>query len=421
MLDKDQNELLARTGPGTSMGATMRRYWLPALLTWELPEADCPPVSLKLLGEKLVAFRDSGGQVGIVDEVCPHRGASLWLGRNEEYGLRCVYHGWKFDINGNCTAMMNEPENLSFAQKVHLKSYPALESGGIIWTYMGPPDLQPEPPAFEFTRVPETHRHVSKVSEECNWLQAMEGGIDTSHAPILHRKLRNDVQRGGISPTSPFVRGRAPILEVDTTDYGYRYFGVRPLDEGGVFVRGYHFVLPFTQMRPGEQRINGEVIPGHFWVPIDDHNTMVWNWEYSTGDPLTVEDREQRTDGNGPEDVDYLDAFRSRRNMRNKWLIDRNVQKYETFTGIEGINTQDRAVQESMGPIVDRSKEHLGPADRAIIAARKLLLEAVRTVQDGGEPYGVRATYAHARAAQEIVPDSGDWRQSLIPKMYGEK
>ncbi|MBV8089314.1 MAG: Rieske 2Fe-2S domain-containing protein, partial [Alphaproteobacteria bacterium] len=270
MLTREDNELVTRTGPGTPMGNVLRRYWIPAFLARELPEPDCPPVRVRLLGEKLVGFRDSQGRVGLVDEFCPHRRASLWFGRNEESGLRCVYHGWKFDVDGNCVDQMNEPE--PFCQKVRLTTYPTVEIGGLIWAYMGPREKMPPPPAFEWTQVPETHRHVSKVWEECNWLQALEGGIDTSHAPILHRTITANTTRPGIPVQGPFVRGKAPTLEVDVTDYGYRYVGIRPLDEDKTYVRSYHFVMPFTQIRPqqisrgpGGDRTN---IAGHIWVPI---------------------------------------------------------------------------------------------------------------------------------------------------------
>ncbi len=168
MVTAQDNELLTRTGPGTSMGEVMRRYWIPALISWELVEPDGPPVRVKLLGEELVAFRDTNGRIGLLDEFCPHRRVSLWLGRNEECGLRCVYHGWKYDVDGNCVDQMNEPRQ--FKERVHLAAYPTVELGGVIWAYMGPPELQPPPPRFAWTQVPDTHRHVTKVIQECNWL-----------------------------------------------------------------------------------------------------------------------------------------------------------------------------------------------------------------------------------------------------------
>jgi phthalate 4,5-dioxygenase oxygenase subunit len=417
MLAREDNELITRVGPGTPMGNTMRRYWIPALLAWELPEPDCPPVRVRLLGEDLVAFRDTSGRIGLLDEYCPHRLVSLFFGRNEECGLRCVYHGWKFDVEGRCVDMMNEPAELSFKNKIRTTSYPTVEVGGIVWAYMGPPELQPPLPNFAWTQVPATHRHVSKVIQENNWLQGLEGGIDTSHAPILHRLITTDSSRPGIKLTSPFVRGKAPTLAVDVTDYGYQYAGIRPLGETEVHIRAYHFIMPFHQIRPSLTERGNPSIAGHIWVPMDDDNTMVYNWEYSiTDEPMNEEDRLERRLGNGPLDVDQT-TFRSQRSRENNYLLDRQVQKTENFTGIEGINTQDRAVQESMGRIVDRSKEHLGPADKAIIQARRLLLEAVKTVQAGGTPRGVNATYYTLRAAEGVLPHEADWHELLTPEI----
>jgi phthalate 4,5-dioxygenase oxygenase subunit len=417
MLTREENELITRIGAGTPMGDTMRRYWIPAVLARELPEPDCPPVRVKLLGEDLVAFRDTEGRVGLLGEFCPHRGASLFFGRNEECGLRCVYHGWKFDVGGRCVDMMNEPEELSFKHKIRQTSYPTVELGGLIWAYLGRPGLEPPAPKFAWTQAPATHRHVSKVIEECNWLQALEGGIDTSHAPILHRLITTNSTRPGISPTNPFVRGKAPTLVVDLTDWGYQYAGLRPLDEADMHIRTYHFVLPFHQIRPHQTNKGSAAVAGHIWVPMDDETTMVYNWHYSTTDEaLDDVDRRERRSGNGPDDVDQT-TFRSIRNRRNNYMLDRRVQKTETFTGIDGINAQDRGIQESMGPIVDRSKEHLGPADKAIIQARRLLLGAIKAVGDGGTPRGVAPTYYTLRASEGVLPRDADWRQLLTPEM----
>ncbi len=415
MLSKAENERVTKVGPGTPMGETLRRYWMPALLSWELPAPDCPPVRVRLLGEDLVAFRTTDGAVGILEEFCPHRGASLWLGRNEENGLRCVYHGWKFDASGQCVDQMNEPE--PFAAKIRAASYPSVELGGVIWIYMGAMDKQPAPPRFDWTQVPETHRAVSKVMEECNWLQALEGGIDTSHFTIMHRVLKKNSSQGGVGVNTPGVRGGPPTLEVDITDYGYAYFGIRPLEDSQ-YARGYHFVMPFTQLRPPDS--DKPQVHGHYWVPIDDENCMVWNFYYSYGEQ-PLDDQSVRDGGAGNAYGTHVDAengFRSLRNRSNDWLIDRDAQKTETFTGVEGINQQDRAVQESMGRIVDRSREHLGPADQAIIATRKLLLEAVQTVEDGGDPRGTGSSYHEVRAAERTLPSSGDWRKELLPLMY---
>jgi len=418
MLSREENELLTRTGLGTPLGGVMRRYWIPALLSWELAEPDGPPVRLGLLGEKLVAFRDTHGRIGVLEEFCAHRGVSLWLGRNEEGGLRCVYHGWKYDVDGNCVDQMNEPQD--FKSKVHMKSYPTVELGDIIWTYMGPPELQPPPPKFAWTQAPESHRHITKVIQECNWLQGLEGGIDQSHAAILHRALSTRATKTeiGISPTDPAVRGNAPRLEVERTDYGYRYFSIRPLGEEGTFIKARHFVMPFTQIRSVTSRsANCVRAPGHFWVPMDDENCMVWNWEHSIDidKPLTDEERSLERQGNGPKHVDQK-TFRSYRNKRNDWGIDRHMQKYETYSGIEGINNQDRATQESMGPIVDRTKEHLGPADQAIIVGRKVLLETIKTVQNGGTPPGTGTSYYNLLGMEGVLPND-NWREPALARM----
>ena len=414
MLSCEDNELLTRVGPATPMGITMRQYWVPALLAHEVPTPDCPPVRVKLLGEDLVAFRDSDGRIGLLDEFCPHRRASLFLGRNEDCGLRCVYHGWKFDVTGQCVDMMNEPEDLGFKAKIRTAAYPVVEGGGIVWAYMGA-GTPPPPPLFAWTGTPETRRHVSKVIQESNWLQGLEGGIDTSHAPILHRVIDPDSKRAGFKPKDPFVRGKAPTLVVDLTDYGYRYAGIRPLDRSDVHVRAYHFILPFHQIRPSRNEDGVPLTAGHIWVPMDDETTMVYNWVVTVRDESLPEDERLETRlGNGPDAVDQT-TFRSRRNRQNNYLLDRHVQKTETFTGIDGINLQDRAVQESMGRIVDRSKEHLGPADKAVIQARRLLLEAVRTVRDGGTPRGIAPTYYALAAAEGVLPRDTDWRTLLAP------
>jgi phenylpropionate dioxygenase-like ring-hydroxylating dioxygenase large terminal subunit len=417
MLSREENEIVTRVGPGTPMGTTLRMYWVPALLASEIAEPDCPPVRVKLLGEDLVAFRDSQGRIGLLDELCPHRRVSLYFGRNEDCGLRCIYHGWKFSVDGSCTEMMNEPPENDFSHKVRVTAYPTCELGGIVWTYMGPPEKMPPLPKFRWTQVPETHRNVTKVIEECNWLQGLEGGIDTSHAPILHRLLTEDSKRGGFKPSNPFVAGKAPKLVVDLTDYGYQYAGVRSLADDKVHIRTYHFVLPFHQVRPHKLECGSPGDAGHCWVPMDDETTMVYNWVYSTSDePLHEADRLEASLGNGPLHVDQA-TFRSKANRSNDYMLDRQVQKTETFSGIDGINAQDRALQESMGKIVDRSKEHLGPADIAIIQARKLLRDAVRTAAAGGSPNGTGTSYYTMQAREAVLPAAADWKRELTPEI----
>jgi len=418
MLSREENELLTRVGAATPMGRTMRRYWIPALLSREI-EPDGPPVRVRLLGENLVAFRDSRGHIGLLDEYCPHRRASLFFGRNEECGLRCVYHGWKFDVDGSCIEQMNEPE--SFAHKVRVTAYPTCELGGLVWAYMGPAEKIPPLPKFAWTQAPESHRHVSKVVQECNWLQGLEGGLDTSHAPILHRLLRdNAAGGGGIKPSNPYVRAGAPRLVVDITDYGYQYTGLRQLGDAEQHVRTYHYILPFHQIRAASNEIGDWGDAGHAWVPIDDETTMVYNWVYSRKEALSEEERLERAIGNGPAHVDQTN-FRSKANRANNYLIDRAAQKTDTFTGINGINVQDRAIQESMGPICDRSQEHLGPADKGIIQMRRLLREAVHTAEANGRPPGLDPSYYDLYCALQVLPRDVDWRAILAPDLGREK
>ncbi len=424
MISQAENIALTQVGPRTPMGELMRRYWMPALLSWELAEADGEPVRVKLLGEQLVAFRDTEGRIGLLEELCPHRLVSLWLGRNEECGLRCVYHGWKFDVNGQCVDMMNEPPESDFPSKMTTVSYPTIEMGGVIWAYMGPREHMPAAPKFEWAAVQETHRHVTKNIQECNWLQALEGGIDSAHATILHRTLRPDTTYAGLRIDSPQVQGRPPDLEVDVTDYGYRYVGIRSLGDEGNHVRAYHFVMPFHQIRASQRGYRGKPGPvgflasGHMWVPMDDNSVMVWNWDLSYDDPIEDQERVDmdRSYGRGPEHM--LDSFRTRVNRDNSWMIDRAVQRTETFSGIEGVNAQDVAVQESMGYVVDRTRENLSRTDMAIVYARRMLLQATRTVAEGATPPGAGDNYYMLRPAQAVLPPGVDWRDALWDDLY---
>jgi phenylpropionate dioxygenase-like ring-hydroxylating dioxygenase large terminal subunit len=416
MLSTADNEQITRVGKGTPMGDVMRRYWMPILLGWELAEPDCDPVRVRVLGEDLVAFRDTSGRLGLLADACPHRRVSLYFGRNEENGLRCVYHGWKFDVDGNCVDMPSEPEASNFKSKVRTPAYPVIELGNVIWAFLGPKEHMPPPPNFEWTMVPDTHRGVTRIWQECNWVQALEGGIDTSHSSFLHNNDLSD-------KTRLRTRSTAPEVEVEPTDYGYTYSSTRHLGDEGNYVRTYHYVLPFHQLRANQVTQSGGYnmpkVAGHCWVPIDDENTMVFNWTYTWGDePLPEADRTLRGTGNELYvDIDVENQFRSFRTRANDYLMDRRVQRTQTFTGISGVNTQDRALQETMGIIADRSMERLGTTDRAIIMMRKLLVKAIETVQDGGTPVGARGEYYGIRAIDAILPADESW-QVLKPDMY---
>jgi phenylpropionate dioxygenase-like ring-hydroxylating dioxygenase large terminal subunit len=418
MLSNEENELVTRVSAGTPMGRVMRRYWVPALLTSELPHADCAPVRVRLLGERLVAFRDSQGRVGLLEEFCAHRRVSLFLGRNEENGLRCVYHGWKYDVEGKCLDMPNEPPEYDFKEKIRLTAYPTVELGGVIWAYLGPREIKPVFPKFEWTQVPESHRVVSKSWQECNWLQALEGGIDSSHSSFLHRALRDDAENYGVRGVR--VTSTAPKNEVEVTDYGLVYVSSRSIDERQQYVRVYHYVMPFhtffaRQVGQGDKR--KPQISGHIFVPMDDENCMVYNLSYSFGEePLFEKESIEIFRGRGPGEV--LPDFRKRRNKDNDWLIDRRVQKSETFSGIHGINTQDHAVQESMGAIVDRTQEHLGSSDKAVIAARRLLIQVAKTIKDNDRVPGIGPSYYNVRAIDQIIDEGVHWQKALEAEVY---
>lgn len=412
MLKREDNELISRVGPGSPMGDVMRRYWMPALLSSELPHADSDPVRVRLLGEDLVAFRDTNGKVGLVAANCPHRGASLFFGRNEEAGLRCVYHGWKFDTSGQCIDMPNEPAESDFRTKVKAIAYPTQDKAGVVWAYLGPTDRQPPLPDLEWMRAPEGHSWISKTHEACNYLQAMEGGLDTSHSSFLHR----DFDGEGLA--NPRVRSTAPRLEVLNTDYGYMYASLRHLRQDKQnFVRVYHYVMPFYQLRAGGAANTLGHTDGHMWVPIDDVSCYAWNFHCSTTKPITYEQWQavEHRFGRGIAEDFIPGTFKLKANASNDFMLSRERQRTVNYTGIEGTNTQDFAVQESMGPIYDRTQEHLGSADTAIIQMRRLLLEAVRDVADGRDPVGSHSTTANTvRPAQMYLPEDAKWTETSL-------
>ncbi len=331
MLRPEENERLVRVGPGTPAGELFRRYWQPAALSTELPERDGAPIRVRLLGEDLIAFRDSTGRVGLLDAFCRHRRAPLFFARNEDCGLRCVYHGWKFDADGRCVDMPSEPADSPLKEAASIKSYPTIEQGGIVWAYLGPPDKRPSGPDFEWTRAPETHRTVSKSLQTSNYLQGLEGGLDTAHVSFLHNNRLGD-------RSNYFVRDGAPKIEVYETPYGYNYVSHRKFDGEKNFVRLYQYVMPCQQMRPNivfSNVANNSRVPrydGHIWVPVDDEHTLVYNFmcgadENCALDPDYVETIEA---GYGRGKDDYIPGtFSLKANLANDYFIDRQAQKKE--------------------------------------------------------------------------------------------
>jgi phthalate 4,5-dioxygenase len=412
VLSREDNERLVRVGPGTPAGRLFRRYWLPALLASEIPEPDGAPVRVRMLGEDLLAFRDSSGRAALVDAFCAHRRAPLFFGRNEADGIRCAYHGWKFDLTGACVDIPSEPATSNMKSRIRLKAYPAVERGGVIWAYMGPRESMPEPPDYEWTRAPEAHRHVSKTLEHCNYLQALEGGLDTAHSSFLHNNRLGD-------RTQLRQRDTAPRIDVEPTDYGYYYVSHRKAGADGSYVRVYQYVMPSQQMRGAVGALREERdlprLDGHIWVPIDDEHTHVYNWMcgYDRTVSFSEEFREQAESyfGRGTKDL-VPGTFRLKKNLSNDYEVDRQKQKTQSYTGIDGINTQDFALQEGMGPIVDRSQENLGTSDKAIVTMRRLMLEAVDAVERGDDPRGLHpASYRGVRPYDGLVPPEANWRE----------
>ena len=397
MLTQHENDLLTRTGPGTPMGTLMRRYWVPVLFSSQLDRADGPPQRVTLFSEKLVAYRDSIGDVGLVQERCPHRGASMFFGRNEEHGLRCVYHGWKFDREGRCVDMPSEPPESTFKQKVHIAAYPCIERGGIVWAYMGPPDRKPAFPAIEWTAVPESHRMTSRHLQQCNWFQGLEGGFDASHLTFLHR--------GGTGTPG----GRVPLAteyEPLPAPFGMIMASGRPQPEERVQWSLDLMVMPFHKLINRHGRPDAP-IGAHMWVPVDDESCMIYSIEYHPDRPLELDEMRRSSDflyihaENAPGNDHCLI------NRDNDYLVDRDLQASgESYTGIKGIGMQDCGVQESMGPIADRTQEHLGRSDILIIQLRRLMLNTLARLSEGIEPPGLDAASCHVRSAVKVLPKS---------------
>ncbi|MBV9325398.1 MAG: Rieske 2Fe-2S domain-containing protein [Chloroflexi bacterium] len=410
MLIPEENEALCRVGPGTLMGKLMREYWVPALLSSEVPAPDSDPLRVLILGEQLIAFRDTGGQVGLIQNNCPHRGASLFFGRNEESGLRCVYHGWKFSVDGTCVDMPNEPAESDFKHKVRAVAYPTRERGGIVWAYLGPRSTPPPLPSFEGNMLPEDEGQVTAIQRECNWFQGLEGDIDTSHFSFLHAgSMDVSTQQPGTF-SYYMLADRAPRYSVVDTDFGTMYGAYRETDDGRRYWRVANFLFPFWTMPP--QGMLGHKITARGWVPMDDTHTMF----YMAGPrfrraaaPAGPWNRMQ------PNTTNWLGRFRLTANASNDYMIDREKQRrnsaMDDFTGIQGIHLQDQAITESEGPLYDRSSEHLASSDMMIIRVRRRLMMAAHALAEQGlTPPGVDDPEVFgARAGGVFLPREAEW------------
>ena len=408
MLSRDDNELLCRIGPGTPMGNLMRQYWVPAALSSELPEPDGAPLRVRLLGEDLIAFRVSSGAVGLIQNSCPHRGASLFYGRNEAEGLRCVYHGWKFDVGGRCVDMPIEPAESNFKQKVRAVTYPCVERGGLIWTYLGPRPTPPPMPELEATMLADNRIQV--YQRDCNWIQALEGDIDTGHTVYLHL---GGVDASEVPPDSwarYALADRAPRYEVTDTDSGVMYGAYRPAEADTNYWRIANFLFPFYAMVP--TGVLGLEVRVRAWVPMDDAHTLAFLITHGAPPPPRNAGRQAVAPPETlPNTTDWYGRFRCAADGTNDYLIDRKAQKTVSFTGIGSIHLQDQAVTESMGPVYDRTREHLGTSDAMVIRTRKRLLDAARALRDRGQiPPGVDDPRVYAvRSGGVVLPRGADW------------
>tara|TARA_R110000868_G_scaffold142221_2_gene359420 strand:- start:82 stop:1365 length:1284 start_codon:yes stop_codon:yes gene_type:complete len=420
MLRKEVNDLLTQTDAGTPMGELFRQYWLPAMLASELPENDCPPVRVKLLGEKMIAFRDSDGRYGLLEEFCAHRRVSLWFGRNEECGLRCPYHGWKFDVEGKCVDIPSEPEDSKFKEEVSLTAYPLIKVGDVLWTYMGPKETTPPEPLWEFATVAPEQTVTTKRIQENNWLQALEGGIDSSHVSFLHsRELERDPLFKGAKANSYNMGDLKPVFEVEPSEGGL-YIGARRNAEGKHYWRVTQWVMPcFTMIPPRADHPQH----GHFWVPIDDENCWTWSYDYHPNRPLTAEERQACLDGKGIHTENIPGTFRPVQNSDNDYMMDREAQKRgETYSGVFGFGMQDASLQESMGPIVDRSRENLVPTDYGIVMTRNRLRKAANDLKDKGIlPPGRDPEHMKVRSIAVVLDPELKYAEACQEEMVAEK
>ena len=414
MITPEDNELLCRVEGDAPMGQLMRRQWLAICLVEEVSEPDGTPIKARILGEDLVVFRDTLGRVGVMDEYCPHRKASLVYGRNEDCGLRCLYHGWKMDVVGNVVDMASEPQGSGLVQKVKHKAYPVKEWAGFVWAYMGPPEHQPEfvPPPWAPTE--HTRLAVAKIIIPCNWAQILEGQIDSAHSSSLHSSDMVPARVDGAKATdTQWLRpstDKSPRMQVERTPYGFRYAAIRrPIKDAQThdYIRSTVFVAPASALIPPNDQYN----VANMNVPVDDHHTvfhfMAW------GSPETTPDSASWRAFLHVEVGPDLDAqFHPKRTHANFFGQDRVAMKAGNFTGIQGIPNQDMSMWVSMGPIVDRTNDRLGASDMAIVEFRQCMLKALRDFMAGAMPIGsgTNTMPREVCSYQAIVPKTTDWR-----------
>lgn len=432
MLSAEENAQLTRVGPGTLMGDLMRRYWIPVVLSSELAPGGRVK-RVRILGEDLVAFRNPNGRVGLLGEFCAHRRASLYFGRNEERGLRCVYHGWQYEPGGRCVDMPNERPETSFQDKVAMPAYPCAERGGVVWTYMGPGDAPPGLPDLEWTLVPAAHRFVSKFWQSCNYLQALEGGVDPAHISFLHGILdvRDEELRRALDRAAAgfgFASGleRAPYIEVADTEAGLLIGARRDAPAGQYYWRITQYLLPFHTMPPPEVG-NDPVLHSHVWIPIDDDHLVNWCISWHPTRALTEEELAEFRAGSSIHVMAYAPAtseaygdIRPMASRANDYLADWEAQRTRKFFGVPGVGAQDKAITESQRRY-DRSLERLGRADIGIIRVRKRLLDAALALRtERVPPPGLDPSTYRVRPASALLAKDTPWVEGAKERLVAQ-
>ncbi|KVT72120.1 (2Fe-2S)-binding protein [Burkholderia ubonensis] len=414
MLSHEENEMLCRVGPGTPGGALMRRFWHPVCTSAQLPGADCAPLRVRLLGEQYVAFRDTNGQVGLLEELCMHRGASLALGRVEEGGIRCLYHGWKFSVAG---AVMETPNHADpkYAARMKAPAFPVREAGGIVWAYVGPKEQEPAFSRYAFMDAEPSHRVVLRINVACNYLQLVEGGEDSSHVGVLHTNMARPGWKDDAFTRNPDVVNPAalasndlePSLKIEDTAFGFHYVALRKTDEPGVRnARVVPFIVPY-----------GRIIPAPAFlftvleVPEDDTHTSTYIVVHGDS-PVTEEkiiallgldDPKYYDRKNCTFNASWADSFgQSRALMKENW------------TGLRGVEVEDATIGLSQGPLYDRSREHLVPADQAVVRVRRVLLAAVKRVMNNEQPMALGLDLRGVSACDRPLAEGAAW-QDLLP------
>ena len=390
MLSAADNEVLVRTGPGTPMGEYFRRYWLPVALSREMPEPDSPPIRVKVMGEELVAFRDTKGRVGLIEPSCAHRGTSLFFGRNEDCGLRCVHHGWKYDVEGKCVDMPNVDPDAGMRGKISIKAYPTREFGEMVWAYLGPREVMPELPQLEHGLLPASQRYVTKRLQSCNWAQSMDGALDTAHFSFLHMPAPSVASNDPANIAADENRIRwlrqdpMPQFTIVDHDVGFVVGGARRADGKDLYWRITQFMLPTHSITPSA--MPGEIYYGYSWVPVDDESCWIYVYGWHPERDISAEERAKFEKGGYGQFAELGPNYIPVRNRGNDYLIDRKAQKTVSFTGVRGIAEQDTLAQESQGLIADRTKEHLTATDVGVVHFRRLMIREAKALLNGKEP-----------------------------------